>query len=200
MMHVQKRGCAQDAAYPAALLAESEPRVRQCEERKMAKRDADIAERFGAMIEESARRGVFSSYSRAQGGKSGKKIYEVAWHKGRIFQLSLNPSKRVISIPNLLPSLERNSNLYKSLIQFVNDFAADDRPDHRRVSPERAYLKLSIRRGSTQLSIFSTDDDMEYAFKKIVQVVNEIFLLFMISGEYFAYRVEHLGADPDWGF
>jgi hypothetical protein len=49
----------------------------------MVKCDADVAERFAAMIEHSARRSVFSIYSRVPARKSAKKIHNAARHKGR---------------------------------------------------------------------------------------------------------------------
>jgi hypothetical protein len=112
----------------------------------------------------------------------------------------LTPSKGVISIPNLLPALDRKSRLYRSLVDFIAEFPAQTRPEHRRVMADKASLAVYLRAGMAQLSVTCRDGDWEYAFAKIVQAVNEVFLLFIISGEYFEYRVRYLGAHPDWGF
>jgi hypothetical protein len=159
-----------------------------------------LAEHLGRLIEEGVKRRVFLNASAPQVSKSGKITYELVWHKRRTFQLSLTPSKRVISIPNLLPALDRKSTLYRSLVDFIGEFPAEARPEHRRVMAEKASLAVSLRGGMAQLNVTSRDGDLEYAFAKIVQAVNEVFLLFIISGEYFEYRVQHLGAHPDWGF
>jgi hypothetical protein len=162
--------------------------------------DDPLAERLGRLIEEGVQRRVFLNASAPKISKSGKTTYELVWHKGRTFQLSLTTSRRVISIPNLLPALDRKSTLYRSLRAFIREFPGEGRPEHRRVMANKASLAVSLRGGMAQLSVTSRDGDLEYAFAKIVQVVDEIFLLFIISGEYFEYRVQHLGAHPDWGF
>jgi hypothetical protein len=154
---------------------------------------------LGRLIEKGVRRRVFQNTSAPKVSKSGKTTYELVWHKGRIFQLLLTPSKGLISIPNLLPALDRKSTLYRALVDFIAEFPAEARPEHRRVMADKASLAVSLRGGMAQLSVTSRDGDLEYAFEKMVQAVNEVFLLFVISGEYFEYRVKHLGAHPDWG-
>jgi hypothetical protein len=41
------------------------------------------------------------------------------------------------------------------------------------------------------------DGDFEYATRKIIQIVHETFLTFLLDGPYFEYMVESLGLDAD---
>ena len=39
--------------------------------------------------------------------------------------------------------------------------------------------------------------EYEYATRKLIHLVHEIFLGFLIDAGYYEYMVEHLGLDPD---
>jgi len=151
------------------------------------------------MIERLFDRGVFATFGSVETSRRGRQVFEVTWHKGRVLQIAFDRASRTLTVPNLLPALDRKSPLYKALRAFVASFSDCDRPEHRRAPPEKVLVILSLRDGFARLSVRTLDGDLEYALSKLVQIVNEVFMLFLGSGEYFAYRVEHLGADADWG-
>jgi hypothetical protein len=41
------------------------------------------------------------------------------------------------------------------------------------------------------------DADFDYATRKMIHTVHEIFMVFLVDGSYFEYMVEQLGLDPD---
>ena len=47
------------------------------------------------------------------------------------------------------------------------------------------------------IGISIRDQDFEYATRKLIHTVHEIFLVFLREGPYYEYMVEHLGLDPD---
>jgi hypothetical protein len=72
-----------------------------------------------------------------------------------------------------------------------------DLPAHRRVDAAKAHLSTGNRRGNFSLTIIVNDGDFEYAVRKLIHTVHEIFLTFLVDGPYYEYMVEHLGLEQD---
>jgi len=70
-------------------------------------------------------------------------------------------------------------------------------PEHRRVNPAQARLTASNQRGAVSLTLAVKDGDFDYATRKMIHIVHEIFMVFLVDGPYFEYMVEQLGLDPD---
>ena len=51
--------------------------------------------------------------------------------------------------------------------------------------------------GRVSITLTVKDGDFDYATRKIIQIVHEIFLIFLVDGPYFEYMVKHLGLDED---
>jgi len=56
---------------------------------------------------------------------------------------------------------------------------------------------LGSQRGTVSITLSVKDGDFDYGTRKIIQIVHEIFLIFLEDGPYFEYMMEHLGLDPD---
>jgi hypothetical protein len=121
----------------------------------------------------------------------------MVWHYDRPFELLLDVPKKTLRFPALLPGVPVRSDMYRALQAFVKGMQSSGLPEHRRVDPARARLALANQKGSVSLTLTVKGSDFEYAARKIIQVVHEIFLVFLVDGAYFDYTVEHLGLDPD---
>lgn len=154
------------------------------------------ADTVTAVLEGYAERAVFRGFS-ARPGRGGKVTYKMVWHYDRPFELLLDVSKRTLRFPALLPGVPARSPMYSALQAFVKARQSLEIPEHRRVDPTKARLALANQKGSVSLTLTVKSADFEYAARKIVQVVHEIFLIFLVDGPYYDYMVEHLGLDPD---
>lgn len=119
------------------------------------------------------------------------------WHYDRSFDLLLDVPNKTLRFPALLPGVPARSPMYRALQAFVKDRQSPDVPEHRRVDPAKARVALANQKRSVSLTFTLKDSDFEYAARKIIQVVHEIFLVFLVDGPYFDYTVEQLGLDPD---
>ena len=70
-------------------------------------------------------------------------------------------------------------------------------PAHRRVDPAKARLRCSNRSGNIAVSITAANGDYEYAARKLIHTVHEIFMVFLVDGPYYDYLVDELGLEQD---
>lgn len=141
-----------------------------------------------------ADKGIFRGFS--PGPVSGSRTsFRMIWHYDRRLELLLDASKKTLQFPELLPGVD--DSLYRDFEGFIASRHAKDLPPHRRIDPSKA--RLTCRRNAGRVSVTMTvkGGDFEYATRKLIHAVHEIFLVFLADGPYFEYLVEHLGLDPD---
>lgn len=157
--------------------------------------DATIALVTG-ILEGYAEKAVFRGFS-AHPSSDGKASYRMVWHHDRPFELSLNVPGKSLRFPAVLPGVPARSDMYRELRAFLKSRQTDEVPQHRRVDPAKARLTVSNQRGVVSLALAVRDGDFDYATRKLIQMVHEIFMVFLVDGPYFEYMVERLGLDPD---
>jgi hypothetical protein len=147
------------------------------------------------ILEGYARRGVFRSFS-AGAERAGKSTFRMVWYKNRPFELSVDSAKGEFRLVNMLPELPASSPVYRGLKAFVKARQADDLPEHRRIDPEKAQVRLVNRQGNVSL-VLSSPGDLEYGARKVVHLAQEICLSFLAEGINLEYAVETFQLDPD---
>jgi hypothetical protein len=153
-----------------------------------------VAALVGEILEDYARRGVFRGFSRGPAAKR-KAAYKLLWHRDRLFDLILDETRRTLRFPLVLPDVPPD--MYRELRRFVEARQTDEYPAHRRIDPARARIRCSNRAGQVAIAIETLDGDYAYAVRKLIHLVHEIYLAFLIDGPYFEYMVEAFGLDPD---
>jgi hypothetical protein len=148
------------------------------------------------VLEGYAERGVFRSLS---GGatRGGTTTFTMVWHHGREFRLVVDKAGRSVSFPSLLPGVPARSSMLKELKAFLHQFETDEVPAHRRIEQSKAQLTVSSRAGHVTLALAVKPGQLEYATRRLVHLVQEVFMVFLPDGPYYDYRVEHLGLNPD---
>lgn len=160
-----------------------------------AKSDATVALVTG-ILEGYAEKAVFRGFSAHPRGQ-GKAKYRMVWHHDRPFELLLDVHGKTLRFPVVLPGVPARSPMYRELQAFLKMRQSAETPEHRRVNPTKARLALTNQRGVVALKLTVKDADFEYATRKMIQVVHEIFMVFLVDGPYYEYMVEQLGLDPD---
>jgi hypothetical protein len=146
-------------------------------------------------MEDYANRGVFRGFSR-QTIRSGVAAFKLTWFRDRVFDLIADTRKKTIKIPLVLPRLP--DSIYADFKAFVRSHQEPDLPDHRRVDKAKARLRCSNRRGSVSVTVTVRDGDYDYALRRLIHLIHETFVIFLLDGRYSDYVIEQLGADPDW--
>ena len=76
-------------------------------------------------------------------------------------------------------------------------FETDQVPDHRRIDPKKARLKVAARAGSVSVALTIRNAEWEYGTRRLVHLAQEVFMVFLHDGPYSDYRVAQLGLDPE---
>jgi hypothetical protein len=148
------------------------------------------------ILEGYAAKAVFRGFS-AHPAAKGHASYRMVWHHDRAFELLLDVGQKTLQFPEVLPGVPARSPMYRELQAFLKVRQSDELPEHRRVNPTKARLASGNKRGTVSITVTVKDGDFDYATRKIIHIVHEIFLIFLVDGPYFEYMVEHLGLDPD---
>jgi len=143
-----------------------------------------------------AERRVFHGFSR--GPASGAKArFQIVWHRGRVFELTFDARAGTLRLPELLTGVPADPTIYEDLKAFIRSRQSDDLPDHRRLDKRKIQIRTYNRGGNILLVLKSKDGDSQYAVRKLVHLINEIYLTFLADGKYFDYVVETFNLDPD---
>lgn len=143
-----------------------------------------------------AERRVFHGFARGP-HSAAKAAFQIVWHRGRVFELAFDARSGTLRVPELLTNVPPEPTIYEDLKAFIRSRKSDDLPDHRRLDPRKIQIRTYNRDGDILLVLKSLDADFEYAVRKLVHLINEIYLTFLAEGIYFDYVVETFDLDPD---
>jgi hypothetical protein len=149
-----------------------------------------------AVLAGYAERCVFRGFSRGPASR-GKASFQIAWHRGRVFELTFEARSGTLRLGELLTGVPANSSMHEELKDFIRSRQSEDVPDHRRLDAEKMQIRTYNRNGNIILVVKAKDGDNEYAVRKLVHLINEIYLTFLADGKYFDYLVETFNLDPD---
>jgi hypothetical protein len=162
----------------------------------MVKTAASQIDTVAAVLAGYAERRVFRGFSR--GLAAGEKAsFQFVWHRDRVFELTFDGRQNTLRLPELLIDVPADITMYEDLKSFIRSRQAGDLPDHRRLDARKIQIRTYNRGGNILLIFKLKDGDVEYAVRKLVHLVNEIYLTFLADGKYFDYLVETFNLDPD---
>jgi len=121
-------------------------------------------------------------------------LFKILWHRDRFFDLILDTRKKTLRFPLVLPEVP--APMYRQFKEFLESRKSTSLPDHRRIDPEKAVARSSNRFGNVALTFTVKNGDYEYATRKLIHLVHEIFLVFLQEGHY-EYMVKVFDLDPD---
>jgi len=162
----------------------------------MIKTAASQIDSVAAVLAGYAERRVFRGFSRGP-GSGGKVSFQFAWHRGRVFELTFDARQKTLRLPELLINVPADITMHQDLKSFIRSRQSGDLPDHRRLDTRKVQIRTYNRGGSILLTFKFKDRDVEYAVRKLIHLVNEVYLTFLADGKYFDYLVETFNLDPD---
>lgn len=161
----------------------------------VTERGSFSAEKATGILEDYAQRGVFRAFSRGT-VRNGNVEFKILWHRDRLFDVVFDANKNLLRFKHLLPNVPADSPMYAEFKKFLKSRQSEELPEHRRIDKQKADIRPYNRTGNVSLTIKSRDGDCDYAVRRIVHLVNEIFLVFLSEGAYFEYMVENFNLDP----
>jgi hypothetical protein len=148
------------------------------------------------ILESYAERGVFRGFSKGPVSR-GKASFKMVWHRDRVFDFVFDVRRNTMRFNQVLPSVPPDSKMYLELKQFVRSRDSDELPHHRRIDRRKAQVQSYNRGGNVSLALRVLNGDYEYGVRKLVHLVHEIYMSFLLDGSYYEYMVEAFDLDPD---
>ena len=119
------------------------------------------------------------------------------WHRDRLFDLILDTKRKTLRFPVVLPEVPASSSMYRELREFVASRCSDRMPEHRRIDVSKARVQCGNRAGNVSLTVTVLDGDFDYAARKLIHLVHEVYMDFLFDGRYYEYMIETFNLDPD---
>ena len=165
----------------------------KAKEPKPAARKPAPADLVAGILEGYANRAVFRGFSRGP-ATATKAAFKVLWHRNRFFDIVLDTKTNTITMPLVLPEVEPA--MFKDFKAWIESRHSKDLVEHRHINTKLATLTTARKAGNVSLTI-TAKKDLEYATRKLIHTVHEIFLSFLTDGPYFDYMVDKFDLDPD---
>jgi len=160
----------------------------------MPKKHTTPFDAVGTILQGYADKAVFRGFNQGQ-PRNGRAVHRILWHRNQVFELVMDTRRKTLHIPLLLPQVQLRSEMYKKFQGFLRSFADPSVPEHRRIDPRKARVSCANRRGMVSLTMAVRGGEYEYGARKIVQLVHEVFLIFLLP--YFDWECEVYDLDPD---
>jgi hypothetical protein len=157
---------------------------------------ANGLEAVSTTLENYAARGVFRAFGKGPSSR-GKYEFRLVWHRDQKMRLLFDARSATLRFPDLLPEMPNDSEVFRELKAFVKSRQADALPEHRRIDPERAQVRLYNRGGSVSLNLKVLDEDFAYGTERLINLVHELFVAFFTQGHGYEYLIETFELDPD---
>lgn len=149
-----------------------------------------------ATLQYYATRGIFRGFSPVSETKN-QTTYRMVWHRDHRFEFIADSAKKSLRIPVVLPNVPSDSDMYAAFKEYVKRRRNQALPDHRKIDETKVAIKVLNRSSNISLTANVLDDDFEYATKKLVHLVHEIYMDFLMDGHNYDYLVETFNLDPD---
>lgn len=148
-------------------------------------------------LEGYAQRGVFRGFSPVSVSPSEKASFRLLWHYDQIFEFVFDPQKNTMRIPAALTNIPSDSEMYQELKEFIKARQSVELPEHRRIDKTKVRVSTANRRNNVTLTLKLKNGDDEYGVKKLIHLMHEIYLIFLMDGRYYQYLVDNFDLDPD---
>lgn len=119
------------------------------------------------------------------------------WHQGQFFELILDPKLKTMRMPVVLPRVPKRSAMIGEFKEFVESRFSKELPEHRRIDRRKIHLVCANRGGNLSLKLKLSGSDFEYAARKLIHLVHEVYMVFLTDGRYYDYMIETFDLDPD---
>jgi hypothetical protein len=149
-----------------------------------------------SLVDEFVARGIFASAA-LSARRHGVETYGITWFRGQKMELQVDLRRARVSLDRLLPPVVPRSAFDRRLRAWLRSREAPQLPPHRRLDPDGLEARLRNAGGKMRLTLVSRDGDPALALRRLLHLVNELYLVFLASPECYDWIVESFALDPD---
>lgn len=147
-------------------------------------------------LEHYANLGTFRSFAEAA-PRGRVSVFRFTWFRDLTFTVTFVPASRRLVFQDLFPGVPPRSAMDKDLRGFLHEQHSRARPEHRRIDRRKLHVEILNRGGVVSLVCTLKGDHAAYGVRKAVNIVHEIFTIFLSDGRYAQYQVDHLRLNPE---
>jgi hypothetical protein len=140
-------------------------------------------------LQRYADRGVFRGFSSRRGRRGLE--FRFTWLMRQPMTLVYDPRAASLTFPNLLPRVGSTALLRRDLYELIDALRTRAVPAHKRIDGRRARISRSARGGNFSLTLVVRGRHHEYAVRKGLNLVNDLFVL--LHSSYPDYLAEQFG-------
>ncbi len=149
---------------------------------------------MSAALQQYADRGVFRGF-RATPGPRGRVEYRFMWLLRRPMHAVFDPRRGMLTFATLFPGVDASSEMVAGLKALVASRSKTGQPAHKRIDARRARLSCATRKGDWSLSVQIRGANHEYAVRRALNLINELFV--SLHDEYQDYLIERFGLSTE---
>jgi hypothetical protein len=123
--------------------------------------------------------------------------FEFTWHYDRTFDLRVDYEASRMAFVAAFPNVSPTSAICREVTEFIEGMMAESVPVHRRIDCCRTVVSGAHYGEDMAVVASVVDGDFDYAARKLIQVMNELYFDFLPNSSHYAYQVKSLGLDPD---
>ena len=156
------------------------------------------ADQVTAVLESFAERGLFRAYSKGT-TKGPRSTFKMLWHRDQNFELVFDSARKTLTFTRVLPEVPARSSMDREFREWVAERQSDELPDHRRIDARKCSLSCTNKKGDLGITLtaMGAKPDWEYCTRAIVNLVHEVYLMFLNQGAYYTYMIDTFDLDPD---
>jgi hypothetical protein len=158
--------------------------------------EADPATAVARVLADYAARGLLAGLA-CDAGAGARCRWRFRWFRGREFTLSLDARAGRLRLDGALDNVPQRSRLDRELRAWLRSRQAAALPAHRRTDPACVALALRNAGGEIALLMHSRDHDWTYAARRMIHLLNELYLDFLATRVPLDWLVDTFGLDPD---
>jgi len=147
-------------------------------------------------LEHYATLGTFRSFAEAA-PRGRAVVFRFTWFRDLAFTVTFVADSRRLVFHDLLPGVPSRSAMDKDLREFLQGQHSRELPEHRRIDRRKLAVQMLNRGGAVSLVCTLKGDHAAYGVRKAVNIVHEIFTIFLSDGRYAQYQVDHLRLNPE---
>ena len=155
-------------------------------ERNRARRGVDAVTEA---MQGYADRGVFRGFSVRRRGNRVE--YRFTWMTRRPMTVAYDSKTHALTFRNVLPGVASKSPLLAEARALVEERTRNGFPAHRRIDARRARVSLALHQGCVSLTLSIQGQHHQYAVKKALNLVNELFVI--LHATYPDYLAKNFG-------
>lgn len=146
-----------------------------------------------SVLQGYADRGVFRGLRVTD--RRGRLNAEFVWLLGRPMRASYDRRTKRIVFPALMPGIAPKSRMASELRAAVGERSTPAVPAHKRIDRRRASVDCRVARGVMSLTISVRGRNEEYAVRRVLNLINDMFLL--LHASYPDYLAEQFGLSTE---